>query len=431
MVAVLAFVLAGCDKYDDSELRNKVNGYESRIAALESLASYQTLLQNLQAGKTVTSYSKSENEITLTFSDGSSVTFNQKGEPGTPGQGTPGKDGKTPKFKIEGDKWYVSYDDGATWETEPIGDAVEHSLFQNVTADEATSTLFITLADGTTIPIFYGTLPAAEPFGFEIANGRRCFSILESLETIYSKTITLPYTLTGNITSPDDVEIETRVTSYKGIASGYEMVTVTKTDAKNGTISARMMQDYEGTGWDGGEFYQDYPELVLEVTAHFPDGTSSYKKLYIIGYGIYMETDEDTWDLAYVEWDSTLKMNVIRLPKEAGEFKIIMRYGTQSYTDRYFYDYYDGAPFAAYQFEKVFYEVRLYPEGNGIFLGVNVNSEPTVKTHTHGWDATYVVNITFTKNTLNRDRYNDLQFWQRESASSSGGTTRIRVIQAH
>jgi len=320
----------------------------------------------------------------------------------------------------------VSYDEGATWTS--VGSAIDRSLISGITADG--STLNITLADGTTIPIFYGTLPAAEPYGFEIANGRRCFSILESLETIYSKTITLPYTLTGNITSPDDVEIETRVTSYKGIVSGYEMVTVTKTDAKNGTISARMRQDNEGTGWEGGEFYQDYPELVLEVTAHFPDGTSSYKKLYIIGYGIYMETDEDTWDLAYVEWDSTLKMNVIRLPKEAGEFKMIMRSRTQTYTSTYFYDYYDGAPFAAYQFEKVFYEVRLYPEGNGIFTGVTVNQEPTVKTYTHEWAAEYVVNITFTRNSLGRERYNDLQFWQRESASSSGGTTRIRLIQA-
>ena len=51
MVAVLALVLAGCEKYDDTELRNKVNSYESRIAALESLASYQTLLQKLEAGK--------------------------------------------------------------------------------------------------------------------------------------------------------------------------------------------------------------------------------------------------------------------------------------------------------------------------------------------------------------------------------------------
>ena len=53
MVAALALMLAGCSKYDDTELRNKVNGYESRIAALESLSTYQTLLQKLQAGKTV------------------------------------------------------------------------------------------------------------------------------------------------------------------------------------------------------------------------------------------------------------------------------------------------------------------------------------------------------------------------------------------
>ena len=142
MVAVLAFMLAGCDKYDDTELRNKVNGYEARIAALESLASYQTLLQKLEAGKTVTSYSKSDDIITLTFSDGTSVSFNQKGpkgDPGDPGEsiqgdpGTPGQDGKTPEVKIENDKWYVRYGEDGTWKE--IGSAVDRSLIRDIKAE--------------------------------------------------------------------------------------------------------------------------------------------------------------------------------------------------------------------------------------------------------------------------------------------------------
>ena len=42
LLILAVLVVASCSKYDDTELRNKVNGYEARIAALESLASYQT-----------------------------------------------------------------------------------------------------------------------------------------------------------------------------------------------------------------------------------------------------------------------------------------------------------------------------------------------------------------------------------------------------
>ena len=155
MAAVLALMLAACSKYDDTELRNKVNSYESRIAALESLSSYKDLLQELGSGATVTSYAQNGNEITLTFNDGKSLTFNIQGPAGESIKGepgTPGKDGKTPQFKIEGETWKVSYDDGATWTD--AGSAVDRSLIQNISTDG--STLTITLAGGTVIPVPYG-----------------------------------------------------------------------------------------------------------------------------------------------------------------------------------------------------------------------------------------------------------------------------------
>ena len=59
--AVFAFALAGCNTYDDTDLRSLVGGYESRISDLEArislletstrdLNTYQTLLQNLNNG---------------------------------------------------------------------------------------------------------------------------------------------------------------------------------------------------------------------------------------------------------------------------------------------------------------------------------------------------------------------------------------------
>ena len=209
MAAVLALMLAACSKYDDTELRNKVNSYESRIAALESLSSYKDLLQELGSGATVTSYAQNGNEITLTFNDGKSLTFNIQGPAGESIKGepgTPGKDGKTPQFKIEGETWKVSYDDGATWTD--AGSAVDRSLIQNISTDG--STLTITLAGGTVIPVPYGD---KEAFGLEFGGGRKYYSFMESLDTYYSGRYEIPYTLTGDIAETDDVQLMVSVQS--------------------------------------------------------------------------------------------------------------------------------------------------------------------------------------------------------------------------
>ena len=426
ILVLTALVVAGCDKYDDTDIQRRIGELEKNM---QNLTGYQTLLQNLSAGKTVTAYSQSGNEITLTFSDSKSLTFNIKGEKGDSVKGdpgAPGENGKTPQFKIENETWKVSYDEGKTWTD--VGSAIDRSLIKDIKPNAAGDTLNITLADGTVIPVFYGE---KEKYGFEIADGRRCFSILESLATQHSRTITVPYTLTGDISDKADVDIETRVTTASSMSIGYYQVKVEKTDAKSGTITAQMRADSEGSGWDGGEYYYNFPEMVLEITAHFPDGTSSYKKLYIIGYELYLEPDEDTWDLAYVEYDSDLKMNVIRLPKEAGEFKFFMRAGTTSYTTDYFYKYYDGEPFKPQKFGDVFYEVRRIADNNGYFVSVTVNEDPVVTAQENWWEETYTVTVKFSGNALGRERYNDLQFWKRESGSSAGGLTRIRLIQAY
>ena len=50
--AGLALVLAACEKYDDTELRNKISALEGRVTTLEDLV--KTANQNIQNLQTLT-----------------------------------------------------------------------------------------------------------------------------------------------------------------------------------------------------------------------------------------------------------------------------------------------------------------------------------------------------------------------------------------
>lgn len=337
MVAVLALMLAGCSKYDDTELRNKVNGYESRIAALESLSTYQTLLQKLQAGKTVTAYSQSGNDITLTFSDGSSVTFNQQG---VPGESIAGPAGPTPTFQIKDDRWQVSYDDGKTWSD--VGPAVEHSLFKNVAADG--STLTITLADGTVIPVAYGE---KEGYGFTVGDGvRHYYSFCESVESFRTGKIILPYTLTGDLKSIDDVTLVANVNVFSGDPiHNQEVVVFEPIDAKSGNVILKRVE--EPVVYDWGQWWKDYSPADIDLMAFFPDGTSRVYKLHIVGSEILAEGADDY----YFETDDvTEEMEPIVVSTGAGYFVF------EVYIDLYRYaNNYDGPELPAMKFDDIMY----------------------------------------------------------------------------
>ncbi len=65
-----------------------------------------------------------------------------------------GKDGVTPLLKIIDGNWYISYDNGKTWSTEPLGPAtagVEGDIFSDISYDD--KYLYITLASGETVTI--------------------------------------------------------------------------------------------------------------------------------------------------------------------------------------------------------------------------------------------------------------------------------------
>ena len=113
-----------------------------------------------------------------------------QGQPGTDGSnGQPGTNGITPKLKIDDGKWYVSYDEGATWtelgqatgEQGPAGETGTQgpqgnpgengdSFFQNVDTSDADYVTFV-LNDGTQfrIPKYSGiaaTLTLKEVSGY-------------------------------------------------------------------------------------------------------------------------------------------------------------------------------------------------------------------------------------------------------------------------
>ena len=400
MVAVLAVMLSGCEKYDDTELRNKVNGYESRIAALESLATYQTLLQKLQAGKTVTAYSQSGNEITLTFSDGSSVTFNQQG---VPGASIAGPAGPTPTFQIKDDRWQVSYDDGKNWSD--VGPAVEKSLFQNVTADG--NTLTITLADGTTIPVYYGE---KEEYGLAVGNGRKWYSFAESKDAYIDGVMTIPYTLSGPIENIEDVVLVPNVTSF---AWDYTImrgaVTVEPIDAKSGNIVLKRTYNQEVT-YDWGQWWLDYPGYRVDLMAFFPDGSSKAVQFSVCSSEVFVQGTDD----CYFETDDiTEKMAPFEIPKSGGNFSFEVYHDIWNQTE------YDGDPLPRYNFTDLYYV--------NCTSGFAVNAMATGYTYTspeyvgsdNYFTLKYIITVKFQANTSGKTKTCSVGFVRK--TGSNGG----------
>lgn len=417
MIATLAVMLGGCDKYDDTELRNKVNGYESRIAALESLSSYQTLLQKLQAGKTVTAYSQSGNDITLTFSDGSSVSFNQQGVPGESIKGDPGDPGKTPSFKIENETWKVSYDDGKTWSD--VGSAIDRSLISNISADG--NTLTITLADGTVIPVFYGE---KESYNLTIGeNGRKCYSFFETKTSELQRQLTIPYTLSGDLKNIDDVTIVPNITVLEGEKNDVlDAVMINPIDAKSGTI---VLKQLDGTYDNEGEaFTRTYPPYRVDFMAYFPDGTTRVKTIEILGETSILSSDE----LTFIPLGSNQLQNDWVVPSEglASSMYVEIRIGPH-------FSSYDGPEFPSWSYSDLF----------GVSYSSNDASlefaAPVVTTDDFGYKNggyriyTFNIGLDIKQNTLTRDK--DIRFsFHREGQSSEGGHlsyywTTLRFVQ--
>lgn len=166
--------------YDDSELRERMDNAEQRLAALEELCntlnsnilSLQSIVDALQEGITVLNVEETENGYIIYFSDGSKIQIDTSFEQPVPQIGVKEYDGKyywtvdgewltdsdgnkilaeaaVPELKIEDDTWYVSYDNGQTWT--PLGNSTGDSFFEEIKEDD--EYVYFVLKDGTTITI--------------------------------------------------------------------------------------------------------------------------------------------------------------------------------------------------------------------------------------------------------------------------------------
>lgn len=220
-LSVMFFFIIGCE-YDDSSLVERMGNLEERVAKLETLcnqmntniSSLQTIVSSLQqndyihsvepfieGGDTVgytISFMKSESIIIYHGQNGADGKDVEQGSVGknenmpiigvqqnTDGVyywtldgewlldeagnkiravGTDGKNGVTPQLKIEGEYWFVSYDNAATWFQlgKITGEAVQNgdSFFRSVTQDEMN--VYFTLANGTVITIKKGAALSIE-----------------------------------------------------------------------------------------------------------------------------------------------------------------------------------------------------------------------------------------------------------------------------
>lgn len=210
-VAMMAIALPSCS-YDDAELWEKYNNLENRVQTLEGLCremntnieSLETILEALNANEHVSNIAPIVEDgkvvgYTITFTGGESVTiYNHtnstgaapelgvaKGDDGVyywtlngewlldeagekvKAEGTDGKDGQTPRLKVENGYWYVSYDEGKTWveagRATTDGAASGESLFKEVSYDD--EYVYLTLSDGTVLvlPLVKNETPVDPP----------------------------------------------------------------------------------------------------------------------------------------------------------------------------------------------------------------------------------------------------------------------------
>lgn len=197
IVVCIAFSLLAisCGKYDDTAIKDRLDGFEDRLEKLEELCketntnmtSLQELLKAIQNNDVITGISAitKDGEVigyTITFLNSDPITI-YNGADGAAGsipeigvkQDEDGAyywtiggewlldengdkvqadSGAAPRFKVEDGYWWVSYDDGKSWEqagpasTEGSGE----SIFKDVDVSDDECIVF-TLADGTKIVV--------------------------------------------------------------------------------------------------------------------------------------------------------------------------------------------------------------------------------------------------------------------------------------
>ena len=274
----------------NGDLKDRVDTLETKVAALESkvnenVSSIAKLAE--AAAKAVTIESVTQNEdktsYTIKFSDGTtSVLSNGK-------DGKDGKDavapvvgvkevdgvlywtvngefltnngakvpvsGKTPQFKIQDGKWYVSYD-GKAWDEVPVSGTVEPKLEMTETDTEYVFTLGETVI----------RIAKAKAFAIKVES--------DAVDIEPGKTATFKYTVTGADETThvvaesstfevkvDETNSTITVTAPKAMVSGYVIVkAVRNSDGKYSAQYISIKKDSYGTF--GGIIISDENEYL-------------------------------------------------------------------------------------------------------------------------------------------------------------------------
>lgn len=278
------------------DLKDRVDTLENRVTALEKNvnenASAITKLAEA-AAKAVTIESVTWNEdktsYTIEFSDGTTAVLNngKDGENGKdavapvvgvkevdgvlywtvngefmtnngakiPVTGKDGVDGKTPRFKIENGKWFVSFD-GNTWEAVTVTGTVEPKLEMTETDTEYVFTLGETVI----------RIAKAQAFAIKVES--------DAVDIEPGKAATFKYTVTGADETThvvaesstfevkvDETNSTITVTAPKAMVSGYVIVkAVRNSDGKYSAQYISIKKDSYGTF--GGIIISDENEYL-------------------------------------------------------------------------------------------------------------------------------------------------------------------------
>lgn len=245
LATILLTLSLGACQYNDDALWNEIDGIKKELEAVKSqISSLEKLVDAINTGKSITQLTETEVGYTVTFNDGTTMEIKHgkdgidapeigiaifeevyywtKGS-GTdnwltdasgnkiPVAGTNGADGITPQIKIENGYWYVSVDEGATWEQLENATTDNNSLFAEIRYDD--NYAYFVLADGTELKI-------------AMANRLKIELSSTSLVMEAGKEIEISYQLL-NATGKVQVEV---------ISSEIIKARISNSEAKEGTI---------------------------------------------------------------------------------------------------------------------------------------------------------------------------------------------------
>lgn len=308
----MILMVAGCTKFDDSEILSRLKDHEERIARLETLcdqintniSSINVIIKALEGKDYVTAVipikiGDKVQGYTIKFQNSGDVTiYNVKDENNpaiTVKEDSDGvlywmvagrwlldaegnkvqaaaEDGITPMMKIEDDRWLISTDNGKTWTD--VGQAKGDAMFKDVTVGEDMVDFILT--DGTTFSIPKNTADFFTiPYGIIMLNDKfddvvkgdtlavdfivnpSNFKVkLEELSLLVSHDI---YTKYDSVTKEEDGEETTTETPFDETAHcDFNIIDVVQSESYPGTYRAVLTVGGEGNFFDDADMYLLY-----------------------------------------------------------------------------------------------------------------------------------------------------------------------------